>query len=237
MNMPAETGSFVSSRPASKVVLSALLAAVVFALLLWSGLLERAEMGLRDRIVGLLVTEQPSNLLILEIDSASIEAVGQWPWPRSVYASAINSLGDAGIRSLMIDVDFSASSSLGGDSELEDAIQSISEAVPTFLPVFVQRRSQEDSALMIRHPLPALADNAELVSVTCIRPMMAWCGFSPLVSGGRTVFIVEPGVRWRRMPIQALGLITPFPRSLFATLALLIFLRAGCQRTLCVVGT
>lgn len=165
MNMPAETGSFVSSRPASKVVLSALLAAVVFALLLWPGLLERAEMGLRDRIVGLLVTEQPSNLLILEIDSASIEAVGQWPWPRSVYASAINSLGDAGIRSLMIDVDFSASSSLGGDSELEDAIQSISEAVPTFLPVFVQRRSQEDSALMIRHPLPALADNAELVSV------------------------------------------------------------------------
>src|SRR5690554_4243395 len=101
MNMPAETGSFVSSRPASKVVLSALLAAVVFALLLWPGLLERAEMGLRDRIVGVLVAEQPSNLMILEIDSASIEAVGQWPWPRSVYASAINSLGDAGIRSLM----------------------------------------------------------------------------------------------------------------------------------------
>src|SRR5690554_4696374 len=105
--MPAETDRFISTHPGRKVFLSALLAAVAFALFLWPGLLERAEMGLRDRIVGLLVEEQPSNLLILEIDSASIEAVGQWPWPRGVYEPVINSLGDAGIRSLMIDVDFS----------------------------------------------------------------------------------------------------------------------------------
>lgn len=165
MSMPAETGFLSSLRPASKVVLSALLAAVVFALLSWPGLLERAEAGLRDRIVGLMVEEQASNLLILEIDSASIEAIGQWPWPRNVYASAINALSDAGIRSLMIDVDFSASSSLGGDAEIESAIRSISATTPTYLPVFVQRRSQVDSELMIRRPLQGLADSVELVSV------------------------------------------------------------------------
>ena len=142
-----------------------MLAAVVFALLLWPGLLERAEEGLRDRIIGLLVEQQPSNLVILEIDSASIEAVGRWPWPRSVFASAINTLGEADIRSLMVDVDFSAISSLGGDSELEEAIRSVSEKVPTFLPVFVQRRSQTEPDLMIRRPLPGLADSVELVSV------------------------------------------------------------------------
>lgn len=163
--MFADTGRRFKSRPASKVVVSALLAVVVFILLQWSGLLERPEAGLRDRIVGLLVEQQPSNLVILEIDSASIEAIGQWPWPRSVYATAISALGQADIRSLMVDVDFSAASSLGGDAELEGAIRSVAEAVPVFLPVFVQRRSQTDSALMIRRPLQGLAESVELVSV------------------------------------------------------------------------
>lgn len=163
--MPADKDRRLRSRPVSKVVVSALLATVVFALLLWPGLLERAETGLRDRIVALFVEEQPSNLLLLEIDSASIEAIGQWPWPRSVYASAIDALSKADIRSLMVDVDFSAVSSLGGDAELEVAIRSVAGKVPTFLPVFVQRRSQMDSDMMIRRPLPGLANSVELVSV------------------------------------------------------------------------
>lgn len=163
--MSADTSRHSVSGRASKVVISALLAAVVFALLLWTGFLERAEEGLRDRIIGLLVERQPSNLVILEIDSASIEAVGQWPWPRSVFASAINALGESDIRSLMVDVDFSATSSLGGDAELEEAIRSISKQVPTFLPAFVQRRSQTEPDLMIRRPLAGLASSAELVSV------------------------------------------------------------------------
>ncbi len=163
--MSAEVDRRLTSGSAGKVVLSALLAAVVFVLLWWPGLLERAEFGLRDRIIGLLVEEQPSKLLILEIDSASIEALGHWPWPRSVFASAINALGESDIRSLMVDVDFSATSSLGGDTELGEAIRSISEKVPTFLPVFVQRRSQTESDLMIRRPLSGLAESVELVSV------------------------------------------------------------------------
>ncbi|MEH6563691.1 MAG: CHASE2 domain-containing protein, partial [Marinobacter sp.] len=135
--MSADTDRRFRSSSASKVVVSALLAFVVFVFLLWPGMLERPEMGLRDRVVAQFVEEQPSNLLILEIDSASIEAIGQWPWPRSVYASAINALSQADIRSLMVDVDFSAASSLGGDTELEDAIRSVAGKVPTFLPVFV----------------------------------------------------------------------------------------------------
>lgn len=163
--MPPDPERRLMSRPASKVVVSALLALFVFVLLFWPGLLERPEAGLRDRIVSQLLKEQPSNLVILEIDSASIEAVGQWPWPRSVFASAIHKLAQADIRSLMIDVDFSAVSSLGGDSQLEQAIRATAASVPTFLPVFVQRRSQADSTLMIRRPLPQLADSVEMVSV------------------------------------------------------------------------
>ncbi|MDP4547807.1 EAL domain-containing protein [Marinobacter sp. MDS2] len=159
------SGVFSRSRSALKAMLAAFLAGVVFVLLLWQGILERPEAGLRDRIISHLVKEQPSNLLILEIDSASIEAIGQWPWPRSVHARAINQLENAGIRSLMIDVDFSSPSSIGGDRELEQAIQSISKDIPTYLPVFVQRRSQAESALMIRRPITALADSVELVSV------------------------------------------------------------------------
>ncbi|WP_323750424.1 EAL domain-containing protein [Marinobacter sp.] len=156
---------FSRLRSALKVVLAAFLALAIFLLLLWPGMLERPETGLRDRIISHLMTEQPSNLLILEIDSASIEAVGQWPWPRSVYATAINQLADAGIRSLMIDVDFSAESSLGGGAQLEQAVSAIGQTVPTFLPVFVQRRSQTEAELMIRRPKPELAESVELVSV------------------------------------------------------------------------
>ncbi|MGO1502296.1 MAG: EAL domain-containing protein [Marinobacter sp.] len=163
--MFAKTDRCLKSGPASKVFISALLAVVVFTLLLWSGLLERPETGLRDRIIGLLVKPQPSNLVILEIDSESIESIGQWPWPRSVYATAIRALGEADIRSLMIDVDFSAASSLGGDAELEEAIRSVADTMPVFLPVFVQRLSQTDSALMIRRPLQGLTESVELVSV------------------------------------------------------------------------
>ena len=163
--MATETSQSPKSSPVSKVILSALLALAVFMLTLWSGLLERPELGLRDRVISLLMDEQPSDLVILEIDSTSIETIGQWPWPRSVYATAIEQLEMAGIRSLMMDVDFSAASSIGGDAELEQAVEAITKTTPTFLPVFVQRRSQVDSDLMIRRPKPELANNVELVSV------------------------------------------------------------------------
>ncbi|WP_158007592.1 EAL domain-containing protein [Marinobacter sp. X15-166B] len=163
--MPAATVRLFKRRPVSKISVAALLAALVFALLYGTNLLERPEAGFRDQIVALLIKEQPSNLLILEIDSTSIETVGQWPWPRSVFAAAITALDQAGIRSLMVDVDFSAVSTLGGDAELEEAIRSVAATVPTYLPVFVQRRSHGDGELMIRRPLSHLSGGAELVAV------------------------------------------------------------------------
>ncbi|MGP4844853.1 EAL domain-containing protein [Marinobacter sp. 1Y8] len=154
-----------SANHSGKTLLAILLAGSFYLLLSWTGSLDRPEAGIRDRIIAVIMGEVASDLVILEIDSASIDAIGQWPWPREVYARAITALGDAGIRSLMIDVDFSARSNPADDARLADAIHTLSRTVPIKMPVFVQRRSQNDTELMLRHPMPALANNAELVSV------------------------------------------------------------------------
>ncbi|MBH87145.1 MAG: hypothetical protein CL604_16555 [Alteromonadaceae bacterium] len=154
-----------SANHSGKTLLAIILAGSFYLLLSWTGNLDRPEAGIRDRIIAVIMSEVPSDLVIVEIDSSSIDAIGRWPWPRDVYARAIAALGDAGIRSLMIDVDFSARSNPADDARLANALNALPPSVPVKLPVFVQRRSQNDTELMLRQPMPALARNAELVSV------------------------------------------------------------------------
>ncbi|MCX5576761.1 CHASE2 domain-containing protein [Kaistia terrae] len=46
-------------------------------------------------------------VLIVDIDDASLKAVGQWPWPRTVLAELTRKLGEAGAASIAFDVLFS----------------------------------------------------------------------------------------------------------------------------------
>jgi len=45
-------------------------------------------------------------VVIVDIDEASIAALGQWPWPRTVVAELVNRLQEAGAKSIAFDIVF-----------------------------------------------------------------------------------------------------------------------------------
>lgn len=48
-----------------------------------------------------------SDVVIIDIDEASIERLGQWPWPRTVVAELTDKLGELGAAAIVFDVVFS----------------------------------------------------------------------------------------------------------------------------------
>jgi signal transduction histidine kinase len=117
--------------------------------------------GLRFR---LLQRPASAGLTVVEIDTASVRAAGQWPWTRDRYATAIENLQAAGAQVVAFDVDFSAPSSPDADRRLEEAVESQPGSV--VLPTFVQRRSRgAGSELLESSPLAGVAAEAVLASV------------------------------------------------------------------------
>jgi len=49
----------------------------------------------------------PSPVLVVDIDDASIAALGQWPWPRTVLATMVDRLADMGVAAVGFDILFS----------------------------------------------------------------------------------------------------------------------------------
>ena len=85
----------------------ALVAAVLlFALHPW--LLDRSEFALLDarfRLRGTTALENP--IVIVAIDSKSIDEIGRWPWRRSTIAELVNRLTEAGALAIGLDLVFS----------------------------------------------------------------------------------------------------------------------------------
>jgi hypothetical protein len=72
----------------------------------WAALLGWLERSAYDaRVKHCLGKRSPTTRFVhLDIDDSSIEALGPWPWPRSVMAEAIRELADAGARVIALDV-------------------------------------------------------------------------------------------------------------------------------------
>jgi adenylate cyclase len=49
---------------------------------------------------------EPAPVRIVDIDEASLERVGQWPWPRTRIADMVNTLNAAGVAAIGFDVVF-----------------------------------------------------------------------------------------------------------------------------------
>ncbi|MGI1677289.1 MAG: EAL domain-containing protein [Cellvibrionaceae bacterium] len=111
-----------------------------------------------------------SNILIVEIDSKSINAIDNWPWNRNVYSDILKKLSAGNASSIFIDVDFSSSSNNPQDDrKLGQTIQKTSKTIPIRLPAFLQKTSTNSNTLSIRRPIFQSADNIEHVAVN-IRP-------------------------------------------------------------------
>ncbi|WP_043201292.1 CHASE2 domain-containing protein [Paraburkholderia acidipaludis] len=71
------------------------------------------------------------DIVIVEIDNASVTALGRWPWPRSVHARLVDQLAKAGAAAVVYDVLFTEPSP--DDARLAEALA----ARPVYLPILL----------------------------------------------------------------------------------------------------
>ena len=70
-------------------------------------------------------TDEPHtspDIAILELDEATIEQYGQWPWKRTVLADIVIKLREAGAGIIVLPILFAEEDRLGGDMELAQAL-------------------------------------------------------------------------------------------------------------------
>ena len=134
---------------------------VVFSLV--AILLTGAPVALKNFLVDLRFNSFPrqasGDVVILAIDSPSIEAIGVWPWPRRVHAELIDKLLYAGVTGIAFDVDFSTPSTAEFDRAFAEALQRAGGSV--ILPSFEQLvNSNNRKTIYLNRPLRNFAEHA-----------------------------------------------------------------------------
>ncbi|WP_156445882.1 CHASE2 domain-containing protein, partial [Sphingomonas sp. CCH9-F2] len=106
------------------------------------------------------------NVVVVEMDARSVDAIRRWPWPRRHYAAAVDHLKAAGAATIVFDVDFSTASDPVDDRLFADAIARADGRVA--LPTFAQQAGTTDRRNLDSLPLPALRAHASLASVSIL---------------------------------------------------------------------
>lgn len=134
---------------------------VVFALV--AILLTGVPVALKNSLVDLRFSSFPrqasGNVVIVAIDSPSIEAIGIWPWPRRLHAELIAKLVKSGATGIAFDVDFSSPSTPESDRIFAEALMRADGSV--ILPSFEQLVSSGDGkGVHLNRPLRVFAEHA-----------------------------------------------------------------------------
>ncbi len=163
------------------------------------GQLQALDNAFADQRARWALREERSNIVIVGIDAASVQALDQWPWPRRHHAGMLEQLAKAAPHSVFIDVDFSALSNPLDDALLESALNKPRD-FPVILPAFFQNASGTDQRVLVTAPRPRFARRTERVMVN------AETGRDGLTRTWRTSWDVlgarEPSIidRERRLP-------------------------------------
>jgi diguanylate cyclase (GGDEF)-like protein/PAS domain S-box-containing protein len=107
-----------------------------------------------------LPRQASGDIVLVAIDSPSINKIGVWPWPRTIHAELINKLDGAGASEIVFDVDFSSASTPAADLAFEDALRNAGGSV--VLPAFQQWGGDRGNrmAVHVDRPLPQFARHA-----------------------------------------------------------------------------
>ncbi|MBX4215489.1 adenylate/guanylate cyclase domain-containing protein [Candidatus Parcubacteria bacterium] len=143
-------------------VLIAGIVGVVLFISYSAGLFYGSERFLEDRLAAPKPVDD--RLIIVAIDDASLKRIGQWPWPRSVFAKAFAKLDQAKPLAVALDVVFAEPSRQGAadDRALSFALRDIS--YPLVLPV-EGSLSYENGAYRaetLTGPLPQFLSNPKI---------------------------------------------------------------------------
>lgn len=126
------------------------------------GLLRAADEGLRDFRFALDERSPSGDIVFVEINAESLEAVGVWPWPRRIYAQVLDRLFELGAREVVLDIDFSVASNPEDDQLFEDAL---ARAGGYALLAAFQQLPRLGEMPVLTMPLPRFADQASPVGV------------------------------------------------------------------------
>ena len=124
-----------------------------------TGLTGALKNALVDLRFGLSPRPASGGIVVVAIDSPSIESIGVWPWPRRVHGDLIDKLTRAGAADVAFDVDFSTPSTPEFDQAFAKALERAGGS--TVLPTFEQRvRSGSGESIHLNRPLPNFAKHA-----------------------------------------------------------------------------
>ena len=174
--------------------LTALAAFLMVGVLRMTGALQPLENFMADARARVLAHEVDSDIVIVGIDAASLDALDQWPWPRRHHASLIAQLSKSAPRRVFIDIDFSAPSNQLDDAMLESALARPRD-FPIVLPAFFQYRSAGDDTIVVRRPRPRFARRVDVVAVNAQSGVdgltREWRNYWTL-EGKRTPSVIDP---------------------------------------------
>jgi CHASE2 domain-containing sensor protein len=108
----------------------------VLAVTLLTGLHNTLQNALADMRFGWYPRQASGDIVLIAIDSPSIEKIGVWPWPRRLHAELIGKLESAGANNIVFDVDLSSPSDPASDQDFIEALKSAGGLVA--LPAFQQ---------------------------------------------------------------------------------------------------
>ena len=132
------------------------------------GWLDFLDQELTDARFSVLERDASQDVLLVEIDAASLKELSVWPWPRSYHAQVIDNLREAGAERVVFDVDFSAHSSPREDEALAQALARSEGLV--VLPAFVQfsQHEGEGTAPILTAPIPSFDMHVDLASANVL---------------------------------------------------------------------
>ena len=134
-----------------------LLALCTFVVALLCGVGGDLQNALSDLRFGWLSRAASGDIVVVAIDPRSLDAIGVWPWPRTVHADLIRRLNAAKAGDIAFDVDFSSRSTTQGDTEFAKALSEFGNSV--VLAEFIQADGGQPS-VHLNAPLTEFSANA-----------------------------------------------------------------------------
>ena len=168
----------------------------------WLGVFKTWQTKLSDKLF--LTRPGSGQVVVVAIDEASLQALGQWPWPRAVHGQAIKIIAQGAPKVIGYDVIFSEPSRLGqaDDAALAQALAGL----PIVLPM-------EGAPLKLRQNQPPLAEKL-IESIPAIDQAAKYAGHVNVLSDEdgivRTlpVFIDSGQAKIPAMPLVLGSLVT-----------------------------
>ena len=132
-------------------LLVALALALLAGVLAGGGWLWRADHLAYDAALAWSPRPMPDDVVIVAIDDASLDAIGRWPWKRSVHATLMQRLAAAPPRAVLLDLLLSEPDP---DPQQDALLARALQPLPVVMPVAWQALPGE--GLRVLEPVPVL---------------------------------------------------------------------------------